>query len=191
MSTNTAETAHSSRPRHSGRHRSSMAPGALRVRWPALATGSVTGIAIWAFLYVLGAALAGSCNQGELPSGGPLLWVLGLYGAVAASAALWAGSFVASASGGANCRGAGALYGLSMWGMASITLVAVSIALSAGFGQQLAGPAASMLGVGAAALGSGFATGSGATGVTLWGMVAVMVLSLPVAIAGGTRGARL
>jgi hypothetical protein len=156
------------------------------VRWQALATGSLVGIAAWAFAYTLGAAIWLSLVPGPGGVHGTSQVLLGLYGAVAASFALAAGAWVAARVGGAHTVETAALYGVCMWSLSTITLTAVAmLAASESLGMP-AGGLGACLDVGLAAIGllSGAAR---SPVVTLWAMVATVSLSLLFALGGAFR----
>ena len=168
---------------HDRRPRMYRGPRPGRVHWSALAVGSVTGLSSWALLYTLGAAVAWR-EAAVMPSGG-----LGLYGAVAAAIALAAGSYVASRAGGAKDTGCGVLYGITMAGMANLTLTATAVALSGGWGRDLPPVMQSLVAVGASALAMTGAPGDVPLSLNLYAMATIMVLSFALGALGGRLGA--
>lgn len=166
---------HHHRPRHP------------QVRWSALATGSLLGIAAWAFLYLLGAAVWQTLVPGFSGTHGTSQLLLGMYGAAAASLALGVGAFVACRVGGAQSVESAALYGLCLWSMSTLTLVTVSMLAASEWLGMPAGGLGACLDVGLAAVGmlSGAAR---APVATLWAMVATVSLSLLFALGGAFRG---
>ena len=184
---------HSSRlPRHDlphDRHRSRSHRPA--VRWQALVTGSLFGIALWAFLYTLGAALAVTLLGVPNTAVGRLgFFALGAYGALAASLALSVGSYVAALLGGVRTPVEALLYGASMWCLSTITLVITAVfALCHGF-DGLAPQGAVFVDVGLAAVGMQSWSEQAHTGIVFWSMVATLCLSFIFAQRGAARAMR-
>ena len=167
-------------------------PRGPRIRWGALATGSLVGIASWAALYVAGAAVAWSLPELSLAGYVVGRAVLALYGATAASFALALAAFVAATVGDSAGHPAQArLYGVCLWSLSTITLVATSLAATCGAFASLSSEAASVVGVGLAAVGLELQPqGTVSPAGVLWAMAATVALSFVFASAGARRAAR-
>lgn len=162
----------------------------VRVHWRGYATGSLLGIGAWAALYVLGGALA--CSFNLFAASTPALLAqlsLGIYGAVSASAALGWGSYVAARTGQATNTEEALYYGLGMWSMSTITLVAVAAYTAAG--GAIPSGVAPLMEVGLHAVGMTAASGMGeGPTVMLWAMTMTLAVSLVLAIRGAQAGVR-
>jgi hypothetical protein len=159
-----------------------------KVYWRALATGSLVGIAFWAALYVLGAAVA--CSFGVAPSShSPLAQtLLGIYGCAAASCALGVASYTAARTGGARGREGAAFYGLCLWSMSTLTLVAVAVAAASGCFAWLSSLPGSVFEVGLAAIGMQIqAQGESSPASVLWCMLATIGVSLVFSLLAAQR----
>lgn len=165
-----------------GHHR----PRAPIVRWSALATGSLVGIASWAFLYVFGAAVWLLLVPGPSGTHATSQIMLGVYGGVAASMALALGAHVAARVGGVSSVENALWYGACMWSFSTITLVAVAVCAATDTMGVPAGGVGALFDVGLAAV--GLLAGSRAAPIaTLWSMVATLILSLAFALVGALR----
>lgn len=167
-------------------------PRGPRIRWSALATGSLVGIASWAALYVAGAALAWSLPEFGLAGFVVGRALLALFGATAASFALALAAYVAATVG--NSRGEPAqatMYGVCLWSLSTITLVATTLAAAGGAFASLPSEAAAIVGVGLSAVGLELQPqGTVSPAGVLWAMAATVGLSLVFALAGARRAAR-
>jgi len=149
------------------------------IRWSCLATGSLVGIGSWALLYVLGGTVAACC--GITPQNASLTarLILGSYGALSASYALGLAAYTAARTSGTQTVENALLYGLCLWSMSTLTLVAVATSL---------GASAPIFAVGLAAIGlqpdSAPTDGVGA----LVAMSCTLVISLFLALSGALRG---
>jgi hypothetical protein len=171
--------------------RNRMRPRLPTVRWQALATGSLFGIAAWAFLYTLGAALAVSLlGVPNTAVGRTGFLALGAYGAVAASLALSVGSYTAALLGGVRAPVEALLYGASMWCLSTITLVVTAVfALCHGF-DKIGPEGAVFVDVGLAAVGMQSWSEQAHVGIVFWSMVATLCLSFIFAQRGAARALR-
>ncbi|RYF10691.1 MAG: hypothetical protein EOO40_04705 [Deltaproteobacteria bacterium] len=159
-----------------------------KVYWRALATGSLVGIAFWATLYVLGAAVA--CSFGMAPGAhSPLTQtLLGIYGCTAASCALGLASYTAARTGGARGREGAVFYGVCLWSMSTLTLVVVAVAATSGCFAWLSSLPSSVFEVGLAAIGMQIqAQAESSPASILWCMLATIGVSLVFSVLAAQR----
>lgn len=169
-----------------------------------LVAGSIVGIAVWASLYLLGAAIASMTAMDYAAMSPIVAGLMGIYGCVAACGALWVAAYVTSHTADTRDRSSGALCGVLMWGLSTITMNAVVFGLGAGLFDKFSGVSRLVLRIGAAAVGclglvpadaqdfvveGASLTPSFEPVQILWAMLGLIVVSLVVAVRGGVAGA--
>jgi len=161
------------------------------IRWSCLATGSLVGIGAWALLYVLGAMVAACCGVTPWHASFATRLIFGIYGALSASCALGLAAYTAARTSGAQTVENALLYGLCLWSMSTITLVAVATVVSS---ETLSAASvytfAPIFAVGLAAIGLRPETLSTDGTGTLVAMSCTLAISLLVALGGALRARR-
>ncbi|WP_223642589.1 hypothetical protein [Corallococcus sp. EGB] len=132
-------------------------PGsAYKLSWGAIFGGTFAALGVWILLYTLGLALGLSsvnpANPGSAKSAGTFT---GIWSVIVPLVALFVGGMVAARSAGIVDKGGGALHGLVLWGLTTLTGVVV-------VGMLVSNVVGAVFNVGKAAVGAGGAAAVGA-----------------------------
>lgn len=108
-------------------------PRFVRISWGGVFAGFFSGFGIWLMLSLLGAAVGfSSFNPGSASSWGNLAQGAGIWGGIAGIIAAFFGGWIASSLSGSGSRQAGALHGVTVWGMTLLVAAYGAVMLLSG-----------------------------------------------------------